>query len=167
MKQIRLISLCLLLCSVFASLKAQVNTQFDGDYSGTAYNIKMKGELKPSQKMVFRLHNGVLTGAVPKIGKMPGTTLFSIKGISISSDGAMKTSAPNAGSIKMMKLFNSTLYWDNTVKNEAPFYGHVQQVDGTNVLTLRLNIYSKAAGLFRVPASVSFKGKSQRPAAKK
>ena len=46
MKQIRLISLCLLLCTVFASLKAQVNTQFDGDYSGTAYNIKMKGELK-------------------------------------------------------------------------------------------------------------------------
>ncbi len=167
MKQIRLISLCLLLCTVFASLKAQVNTQFNGDYSGTAYNIKMKGELKPSQKMVFRLHNGVITGGVPKIGKMPGTILFSIKGISISSDGTMKTSAPNAGSIKMMKLFNSTLYWDNTVKNEAPFYGHVQQVDGTNVLTLRLNIYSKVAGLFRVPASVSFKGKSQRPAAKK
>ena len=82
MKQIRLISLCLLLCTVFASLKAQVNTQFDGDYSGTAYNIKMKGELKPSQKMVFRLHNGVLTGAVPKIGKMPGTILFSIKNLS-------------------------------------------------------------------------------------
>ena len=117
--------------------------------------------------MAFRLHNGVLTGAVPKIGKMPGTILFSIKGISIASDGTMKTSAPNAGSIKMMKLFNSTLYWDNTVKNEAPFYGHVQQVDGTNVLTLRLNIYSKVAGLFRVPASVSFKGKSQRPATKK
>ena len=67
MKQIRLLSLCLLLCTVFASLKAQVNTQFDGGYSGTAYNIKMKGKLKPSQKMVFRLHNGVLTGAVPKI----------------------------------------------------------------------------------------------------
>ena len=80
----------------------------------------------------------------------------------------MKTSAPECRKHKDDEaVLTQHFYWDNTVKNEAPFYGHVQQVDGTNVLTLRLNIYSKAAGLFRVPASVSFKGKSQRPAAKK
>ena len=51
MKQIRVISLCLLLCAAFTALKAQVKHPILMEIIAvTAYNIKMKGELNAFTK---------------------------------------------------------------------------------------------------------------------
>ena len=138
--------------------KAQSINSYNETYTGSAYRILMNGEPKEAQPLVFTLHNGTLTGVLEKFGKMPGSVHFRVTGVSLSVDGRLTTTSPNAGEIRIFGFLTSDLKWDTASGDPlGAFHGTLLTSNGVKTIELHFNVTS-SVGFSRKKVKFSFLG---------